>query len=100
MGKRISGKKVEQSSFFKRARASAVEYLKSPGKLNRLVDRAMQKIYHRQGPFTEFRESLQASFRLLRAWASGRYREIPTASLISIIASTIYFVMPVDVIPA
>ena len=99
MRDRISGERVSRSSFFRTARKRAVEYLKSPARLNRLIDKAMQKIYPRQGPFSEIRDSLQASFRLLRAYASGRYREIPTASLISIIASIIYFVMPVDLIP-
>ena len=99
MRNRISGEKVGRSSFFRTARKHAAEYLKNPARLNRLIDKAAQKIYHRQGPFSEIRDSLQASFRLLRAYAGGRYREIPTASLISIIASIIYFVMPVDVIP-
>ena len=99
MGDRISGEKVGRSSFFRTARRLAVEYLKNPARLNRLLDKAARKIYHRQGPFSEIRDSLQASFRLLRAYAGGRYREIPAASLISIVASIIYFVMPVDMIP-
>ena len=99
MSNRITGEKVGRSAFFRTARRRALEYLKSPARLNRLIDSATQKIYHRQGPFSEIRDSLQASFRLLRAYAGGRYREIPTASLISIVASIIYFVMPVDMIP-
>ncbi|MGD8348327.1 MAG: DUF1232 domain-containing protein [Gammaproteobacteria bacterium] len=99
MRDRISGEKIGRSSYFRSARKHAVEYLKNPARLNRLIDRATQKIYHRQGPFSEIRDSLQASFRLLRAYAGGSYREIPAASLISIIASIIYFVMPIDVIP-
>lgn len=99
MRNRISGEKVGRSSYFRTARSRAAEYLKNPARLNRLVDKATQKIYRRRGPFSEIRDSLQACFRLVRAWASGRYREIPAASLISIIASIIYFVMPVDVIP-
>lgn len=99
MGKRISGEKVGRSSFFRSARRRAVEYLRNPGKLNQLLDRAMQKFYRRQGPFSEIRDSLKACNRLLRAYAAGRYREIPTASLVSIVASIIYFVMPIDSIP-
>ena len=40
-----------------------------------------------------------ACFRLLRAYAKGSYREIPWQSLLIIIASVIYFVMPLDAIP-
>jgi uncharacterized membrane protein YkvA (DUF1232 family) len=99
MGEKISGKKIEQSSFFRRARKLAAEYVRNPARLNGLLDRAAQKFNRRQGPFSEIRDSLQACYRLLRAWSGGRYRQIPTASLISIIASVIYFVMPIDVIP-
>ena len=99
MGDRISGKRVEQSSFFKRARRLALEYLKNPAKLNRLLDKAAQKFNRRQGPLSEIRDSLRACYRLLRAWSGGRYRQIPTASLVSIIAAVIYFVMPIDMIP-
>lgn len=99
MRKRFSGERIERSSFFKSARERAAEYVKNPGKLNRLLDQATRKIYRRQGPFSEFRDSLAASFRMLRAYANGRYREIPAASLVSITAAIIYFVMPVDTIP-
>ena len=40
-----------------------------------------------------------ACLRLLRAYASGRYKNIPWASLLSIIAAVVYFVMPTDLIP-
>ncbi|MDH3538339.1 MAG: YkvA family protein [Gammaproteobacteria bacterium] len=50
-------------------------------------------------PLAEIRESLQASIRLLRAYANGQYRDIPWESLVSIIAAIVYFVMPLDLIP-
>lgn len=99
MHRKVSASRVERSSFFISARARAAEYLRNPGKLNRLLDQASQKIYRRQGPFSEMRDSLQAVFRLLRAYANGRYRQIPTASLLSVIAWVIYFITPVDAIP-
>ena len=99
MRKKIAAEKVERSSFFRSARARAAEYIRNPGELNRLLDQATQKVYRRQGPFSEIRDSLAASFRMLRAYAGGSYRVIPTASLLSIIAAIIYFVMPIDSIP-
>ncbi len=99
MRKRFSGERVGRSSFFNSARARAAEYIRNPGKLNQLLDQASQKIYRRQGPFSELRDSLKAVFRLLRAYADGRYREIPTASLVSVVAWVVYLVMPIDSIP-
>jgi len=99
MRKRVSGEKIGRSSFFRRARERAAGYIRNPGELNRLLDQATQKIYRRQGPFSELRDSLKTIMRLIRAYADGRYRAIPTASLVSIVAWLVYFVMPVDSIP-
>jgi len=52
-----------------------------------------------KGRLAEVWESLLASFRLLRAYATGQYRDIPWTSLLSIVASNISFVMPLDLIP-
>jgi uncharacterized membrane protein YkvA (DUF1232 family) len=43
--------------------------------------------------------SIAAAFRLLNAYAKGQYRDISFESLALIVASIIYFVMPIDVIP-
>ena len=99
MADRVADGKIEHGSFFENARARAFEYLRNPGKLNRLLDRATREIYRRQEAFAGLRDSLQTCLRLLRAYANGRYRGIPAASLVSIVAWLIYFVMPVDSIP-
>ena len=99
MRNRISGENVEKSASFKSAQDSAVEYAKNPKKLNELLDRALKKAHASKGRLLEVWESLLASFRLLRAYATGRYRDIPWSSLLSIVAAVIYFVMPLDLIP-
>lgn len=99
MRSKISGKKVGKSSSFKSARAAAGEYAENPKKLHALLDRALAKAQASKGRLAEIWDSLQASLRLLRAYASGRYREIPWSSLLSIVASIVYFVMPLDLIP-
>jgi len=99
MRKRISGENVEKSSSFKAAQDAAVEYAKNPKKLNELLDRALKKAHSSKGRLAEVWESLLASFRLLRAYATGRYRDIPWTSLVSIVAAVVYFVMTLDLIP-
>lgn len=99
MRRKISGQKVEQSSFFRSARDKALDYARNPKKLFALLDRATRKAVAAKVPLAEIRESLQASIRLLRAYANGQYRDIPWESLVSIIASIVYFVMPLDLIP-
>jgi len=99
MRRKISGQQVEQSSFFRSARDKALDYARNPTKLFALLDRATRKAVAAKVPLAEIRESLQASIRLLRAYAKGQYRDIPWESLVSIIASIVYFVMPLDLIP-
>lgn len=96
---RITGEKVERSSFFKSARKRAAAYLGQPRKLRQLIDSAAHLLSRRMEPLSELRELLAASLRLLRAWSGGRYRGIPAASLLSIVAALIYFVTPVDLVP-
>ncbi|MDH3388420.1 MAG: YkvA family protein [Gammaproteobacteria bacterium] len=99
MRRKISGQKVEQSSSFRSARDKALDYARNPKKLFALLDRATRKAVAAKVPLAEIRESLQASIRLLRAYANGQYRDIPWESLVSIIAAIVYFVMPLDLIP-
>ena len=40
-----------------------------------------------------------AMLRLIRAYYTGAYREIPWQSLVLIIIAVIYFVSPIDLIP-
>jgi len=99
MSKKISGENVKKSSSYKSAKSKASEYANDPDKLNDLLDKAARKADSRKGPLAEVWNSLMACLRLLRAYAIGRYQDIPWGSLVSIIATVIYFVMPLDLIP-
>jgi uncharacterized membrane protein YkvA (DUF1232 family) len=96
---RISAERVQRSAFFLSALERAAEFLRQPRKLIGLADRASQKYLHLPEPLSGLRETLSTCLRLVRAWASGSYREIPSASLVSIVAALIYFVAPVDLVP-
>jgi len=72
----------------------------SPGRLLDLVSQAQGKFSAgRGGKLGEMIESVSAAFRLVKAYAAGTYREISLESLGLIVASIIYFVMPLDVLP-
>ncbi len=99
MPKKPSAERVKESVSFERAKSRAAEYVSDPGKLNDLLDKAASKANSKRGPLTEVWDSLTTCFRLLRAYAKGEYTRIPWQSLILLIASVIYFVMPIDLIP-
>jgi uncharacterized membrane protein YkvA (DUF1232 family) len=92
-------KKVKDSSAFNKAKSKAEDYVGNPEKLNELIDNASKKANNRKGPLDVVWTQLMACFRLIKAYAKGSYREISWTSLVMIVASVLYFVMPVDLIP-
>lgn len=91
--------KIRGSKAYTKAKTKAEAYINDPSKLNNLVSEASKKATGKNGPLKEVWDSLTACFRLIKAYANGTYREIPWQSIVMIVASVIYFVMPVDLIP-
>lgn len=71
----------------------------SPDKLLALVGNAQALKVLKQGRFADILDSVKAAFRLIKCYASGEYRGISLQSFSLIVASVIYFVMPVDSLP-
>lgn len=92
-------KEVRKSKWFKNAKSKAKEYLDTPDKIPSLIEKAKKKAKKKNGPLREVWEALMTFFRLLKAYAKKEYREIPWESIVLILATVIYFVMPIDLIP-
>jgi len=84
------------------SKTRAEEYLKDPEKSKRLLDEAMKKAKSKEkpsGPLAELWENLKSVFRLLQAYFSKQYTDIPWASIVLIVGAVIYFVSPIDLMP-
>lgn len=81
--------------------SKAKEYLNDPEKTEDLLRKAQEKMKgkDKRGPLKEVWESLSGLCRLVKAYVTGTYREIPWLSIVMIVASIVYFVVPVDAIP-
>jgi len=98
-----------QSRAYKKARALVGGVISSPNKLLKLVAAAQAKAQNSKnrtvkddgyaGKFSDLMNSSAAALRLLKAYAAGHYRDISIESLGLIVASVIYFVMPIDALP-
>lgn len=78
----------------------AHRYITSPEKLHALSCRALEKLGQLDGSaLSEIWTQIQTMIRLIGAYAKGSYREIPLASIASIVGVIIYFVSPLDAIP-
>lgn len=92
--------RILSSIFFKRANIGAVRYARNTRSLLALIREAMDKSGGLSGAnIAVFRDQLTIVTRLLKAYASGDYRQIPWKTLIRIIAVLIYFVSPIDILP-
>lgn len=98
-----------QSRAYKKARTLVSGIVSSPNKLLSLVGKAQAKVNNsenrkvnsdgQKGRFGELFGSTAAALRLLKAYAAGTYRDISLESLGLIVASVVYFVMPIDALP-
>lgn len=92
--------RILTSIFFKRANVGAVRYARNSRSLFQLVKEALDKSGGLSGSnIAAFRDQLGVVTRLLKAYASGEYRQLPWKTLISIVAVLLYFVNPLDIIP-
>lgn len=88
------------SIFFRRANAKASGYARNSSSLFGLVQQVLAKSKSLSGSnIQEIRSHLGLITRMVKAYASGEYRNIPWKSLIRMVAVLIYFVSPLDFIP-
>ena len=96
----ISEEKLKKKK--EEANNKAKEYLKDQEKLRKLIKDAEEKAKEKEdkkGFVKETWDSLKTMFELVKAYIKGDYRNIPYASIVLIVGTIIYFVMPADAIP-
>ena len=100
MKKRKLITQILSSIFFKRATAGASRYAQNSRSLFQLVRDAIDKSGGLTGAnFASFRDQLGVVTRLVRAYASGEYRQLPWKTLLRVVAVLVYFVSPIDILP-
>lgn len=88
------------SRAYRKAKRLVAETIKSPKMLFDLVASGQSKVSSDTfGRLTAIKDSIATAFRLIKCYAAGEWRDISLESLMLIVASIIYFVMPIDGIP-
>lgn len=93
---------IESSSAYKKAKSKAKNMVDHPDDLTHLAELALDKIGEVSGrseQMQEMKHHLRVFVRMVRAYANGSYRHVPTKSIISIVLALLYFIMPLDFIP-
>ena len=84
---------------FRSMLSDAEQYQSDREKADALAGRALKHAEHPRGPLVRVFSDLKSFIRLLHAWGTGRYKQIPWKSVSLIIAAVLYFVSPIDAIP-
>jgi uncharacterized membrane protein YkvA (DUF1232 family) len=94
------GRRIFSSLLFKALKVKAAYCLRNPARLLELIERATRKSDGRNGSsFSDASGSLKAFLRLAGAYARGDYRRISWQSLVLLVATILYFLMPADLLP-
>ncbi|MCG8307466.1 MAG: DUF1232 domain-containing protein [Cytophagales bacterium] len=91
-----------KSKSFQNALRKAAEIASDPKKISDLISSVSGKLSdmdENKKKVSGFFEKTKTLLRMLRAYINGEYRCIPWRSLLMIIGSLIYFLMPLDLIP-
>ncbi|MEM8893931.1 MAG: YkvA family protein [Bacteroidota bacterium] len=87
---------------FDKYKEKAKRLLDDETKVKSLIDVATDKItaiMSNSAKMNEFTEHVRLAIRMIRAYVSGEYREMPWRTLVVLVAGIIYFVTPLDLIP-
>lgn len=88
------------SRAYQKARGMVKTTINSPERLTKLLTKAQDKLgKYKDNALSSVIEPITTSIRLIKAYTSGEYREIPFESFALVVASVIYFVMPLDALP-
>lgn len=91
-----------KNTFFKSALQKAAGIAGKKGRMMLLLSQLAMKLKNvnwKKVNVSTAKEKFYILGRLLKAYALGRYRNVPWKSLLIIIAAVLYFVSPIDLIP-
>ncbi len=76
----------------------ALRLVQDPEQLGKLVQEADAKAQAQQSRRGAFWDELKTLLRLLRAYGTGRYRDVPWKTLLAAAGAVLYFLNPFDLI--
>ena len=96
------GLKISKNIFFKVLVQRATKLAGKPAKIGFLLRDAYQKLIDEKSNksgFSQIREIMFSFIRLVRSYLGGEYRDISTKTIVLGIATLLYVVSPIDLVP-
>jgi len=91
---------IKKSRAYKQASAKADSYTSDKTKMQSLLEKVMQKAQSKsKGQHEGWRDDLITLWRMAKAYTKGEYKHIPYQTVLVVVATLIYFLMPMDFLP-
>jgi uncharacterized membrane protein YkvA (DUF1232 family) len=97
MNDKFDEEKLKQQ--FEKMKHKAEEVIDDPDQVKKVAESAWEKAKDLKEPLAQVWEQLKSMVQMVRAWISGDYKEVPTTSIIAIVAGLMYLLSPIDLIP-
>ncbi|SIS42637.1 YkvA family protein [Salimicrobium flavidum] len=98
MKRNFDPKKLYQN-FMEKNRGTVREYMSNPEKMKELFQNADEKAEKNEGYLQEGVGKIKLLASLLRAYKRKEYRDVSNKTMIMVVATLLYFVMPIDAWP-
>lgn len=87
------------TSAFNTAFKKASNLIKNPAGISALLFQVGKKIVSGKSSVKDIKNDLLVLVKLIRSWSKGEYKDVSSRTIITVIATLLYFVNPIDLIP-
>ena len=94
--------KLSENKYFDKAKERAGKILSNKEKLEEVLSATKNRlgeVHLENSKLSKLGNNLRIFLRMVRAYASGVYKEIPWKSMVAMVAGLVYFLMPLDLVP-
>jgi uncharacterized membrane protein YkvA (DUF1232 family) len=95
----VEDKLIQIEKSFKSSEKEAEILIKDNQKTTNTVNEAMDKASKHKNQLEKVWDYLQLFFSIVKDYINGNYKVIPLTTIISIVASLLYLISPIDFIP-
>jgi len=94
--------KLVGNKYFDQAKKRAGKVLSNKEKLEEVLSSTKNRlgeVHLENSKLSKLGQNLRLFLRMVKAYASGAYKDVPWKSMVAIVAGIIYFLMPLDLVP-
>lgn len=94
--------KLSENKYFDQARQRAGKILGNKEKLEEVLNATKHRlgeVHLENSKLSKLAQNLRLFLRMVKAYTTGVYKDVPWKSMVAIVAGIVYFLMPLDLVP-